>query len=44
MTERITVSISDDVHERLHNRLEFGDNRSAIVEEALTEYLNQLEA
>jgi len=43
VTERITVSISDETHEKLQARLEYGDNRSAIVDAALAGYLDKIE-
>lgn len=40
MAEAITVSLNEDVVEALNADLEYGDNRSALVEAALREYLD----
>jgi metal-responsive CopG/Arc/MetJ family transcriptional regulator len=41
MTERISVSLDDDVLEALHNHLEYGDNRSQFIEDAIVEKLER---
>lgn len=38
MAGKITVSLPDDVLDRLNSDLDYGDNRSAIVAEALCDY------
>jgi len=41
MAQRITVSLSDEVGERLNDQMTgYGDNRSAFVEKALRKELN----
>jgi len=44
MVEKITVSLPDDTYERLHDRLEYGDNRSKWIAEAIDERIERLEA
>jgi metal-responsive CopG/Arc/MetJ family transcriptional regulator len=41
MSKRITVSLPDDVHDRLNDRLDYGDNRSEWVAEAIVEKLDR---
>lgn len=41
MTERISVSLDDDVLEALHEHLEYGDNRSQFIEDAIVEKLER---
>ena len=35
MTERITVSLPEDLAEELHDELEYGDNRSEWIADAI---------
>jgi len=41
MTERISVSLDDEVLEALHDHLEYGDNRSQFIEDAIVEKLER---
>ena len=42
--QRRTISLSDEVDERVNEELEHGDSRSAVFEAALREYYDDLEA
>lgn len=44
MVEKITVSLPEDTYERLHEHLDYGDNRSQLIAEAIDEYLDRVEA
>jgi metal-responsive CopG/Arc/MetJ family transcriptional regulator len=44
MVEKITVSLPEDTHERLHDHLDYGDNRSAWIAQAIEERLDRLES
>jgi len=45
MAEAISVSLPDDLADRLSEELDsYGDNRSALVQEALREYFSMGEA
>lgn len=41
MTERISVSLPDELVEDLNNHLDYGDNRSEWVADAIREKLNR---
>lgn len=43
MTERMTISMDDDLAERINDQLEWGDNRSELVRELLREALDSRE-
>jgi len=44
VTERITFSCSDELAERLHEELDYGDNRSELIRELVQEALDAREA
>jgi len=41
MTERITISIPDEMAESIHTELSYGDNRSEWIRDAIREKLNR---
>lgn len=41
MSERITISVPEDTLERLNDRMEYGDSRSAWITEAIEEKLER---
>ena len=43
MVEKISVSLPDDVADRLHDQLEYGDNRSQWITQAIEDRLDRLE-
>lgn len=44
MTERMTVSMDDELAERINGQLSYGDNRSELVRDLLREALDDREA
>lgn len=44
MVERITISLDEELAERLNDRLEYGDSRSEWVREAIIQRLEREEA
>lgn len=40
VSEAITISVDDWVAAELNDRLQYGDNRSAVVQEAIVEHLD----
>lgn len=43
MVEKISVSLPDDTADRLHEQLDYGDNRSEWIATAIEERLERLE-
>ena len=44
MTTRITISLPDDVADRVDGQLEYGDSRSGWIQQAIEERLEREEA
>lgn len=41
MSERITISLPEELAERLNDKLDYGDNRSAWIAQAIEERLDR---